>query len=104
VEVVWRPKDSRGQWRKEKLPKSLRLRRLTYPVKGFRPLRLLTNVLSPEDVPYEAWWGLSVSEAGGGLAPGAYNFRWGIEATYRQREAEQKLDGGPRGRAPDGVE
>jgi Transposase DDE domain len=104
VEVVWRPKDSRGQWAKEGLPKSLRLRRLTYRRKGFRPFRLLTNVLSAEAVPYERWWGLSVSEEGEVLARGIYNFRWEIETTYRELKEEQGLEGGLRSRTPEGVE
>jgi len=104
VEVQGRPKDSRGQWAKEGLPKSLRLRRLTYPVKGFRPLQLLTNVLSAQEVPYQKWWGLSVSEAGEVLARGIYNFRWEIETTYRELKVEQGLEGGLRCRTPEGVE
>ncbi len=79
--VEWTPKDSRGKWRKEGLPKSMTLRLLTYRAKGFRPLRLLTNVLSEQEVPYEQFWGLSVSEEGEVLFKGAYNLRWEIETT-----------------------
>lgn len=104
VEVVWRPKDSRGQWRKEELPRSLRLRRLTYRSKGYRPLVLLTNVLDEKEVPYARWWGLSVSEEGEVLARGIYNFRWEIETTYRELKVEQKLEGGLRGRTRETIE
>ena len=34
--MCWRPKDSRGQWKKEKLPKSIELRVITYRIPGFR--------------------------------------------------------------------
>src|SRR5262249_29458079 len=60
--VGWQPKDSRGQWRKEGLPRSLTLRVLTYKVRGYRPLRLLTNLVSASEVAYEQFWGLSLSE------------------------------------------
>jgi len=46
------------------LPTSLTLRLLTYQVAGFRPLRLLTNVLSAQDVPYACWWGLNPEKHG----------------------------------------
>src|SRR5712692_1005124 len=104
VLVEWTPKDSRGQWRKEGLPESLTLRLLTYQVAGFRPLRLLTNVLSAQDVPYACWWGLSVSEEGEVLSKGIYNWRWEIETTYRELKVEQQLDGALRSRTPDGID
>ena len=101
--VVWSPKDSRGQWRKEGLPRSLRLRLLTYRAKGFRPLRLLTNVLSAQEVPYQQWWGLSVSEEGEVLCKGVYNLRWEIETTYLELKVQQGLEGGLRSRTPEGI-
>jgi Transposase DDE domain len=79
--VSWQPKDSRGQWRREGLPRALGLRLLTYPVRGHRPLRLLTNVLSEQEVSAEQFWGLSVSEEGEVLAKGVYHWRWEIETT-----------------------
>jgi hypothetical protein len=78
-EVQWRPKDSRGRWRRQGLPDSIRLGRLTYRARGYRPLVLLTNVLPAPEVPYERWWGLTLSEQGEVLARGLYNFRWEIE-------------------------
>jgi len=103
VLVEWAPKDSRGQWRREGLPPSLTLRLLTYPAKGFRPLRLLTNVLEAEDVPYEQWWGLSVSEGGEVLFKGVYNLRWEIEISYLELKVQQRLERGLRSRTPEGI-
>jgi hypothetical protein len=104
VLVRWQPKDSRGQWRKEQLPKALTLRLLTYHASGFRPLRLLTNVLSERDVPYPRWWGLTVSEEGEVLTKGAYNWRWEIETTYAELKVGQRLAGSLRSRTASGVE
>jgi len=103
VLVDWTPKDSRGHWRKEGLPKSIRLRLLTYHAAGFRPMRLLTNVLDAKDVPYQQWWGLSVSEEGEVLFKGVYNLRWEIETTYLELKVQQKLEGGLRSRTPGGI-
>jgi hypothetical protein len=103
VLVQWTPKDSRGNWRKQGLPRSLKLRLLTYHAKGFRPLQLLTNVLSEQDVPYPQWWGLSLSEEGEVLCKGAYNLRWEIETTYLELKVQQGLEGGLRSRTPEGI-
>jgi hypothetical protein len=103
VLVEWTPKDSRGQWRKEGLPRSIRLRLLTYQAAGFRPLRLLTNVLEASAVPYEAWWGLSVSEAGEVLRKGVYNLRWEIEISYLELKVQQGMEGGLRSRTAEGI-
>jgi hypothetical protein len=90
VLVRWSPKDSRGHWRKEGLPRSL-------------TLRLLTNVLSEQEVPYPQWWGLSVSEEGEVLCKGVYNLRWEIETTYWELKVQQGLEGGLRSRTPEGI-
>jgi hypothetical protein len=103
VLVEWEPKDSRGNWRKEGLPRSITLRLLTYHASGFRPLRLLTDVLSEQDVPYEQFWGLSVSEEGEVLFKGAYNLRWEIETTYLELKVTQRLEGALRSRTAEGV-
>jgi hypothetical protein len=103
VLVQWTPKDSRGKWRQEGLPKSIKLRLLTYHAKGFRPLQLLSNVLSNQDVPYEQFWGLSVSEEGEVLCKGVYNLRWEIETTYLELKVQQGLEGGLRSRTPEGI-
>jgi Transposase DDE domain len=89
--VEWTPKDSRGKWRKEGLPRSLKLRLLTYYAKGFRPLQLLTNVLSEQEVPYAQWWGLSVSEQGEVLCKGVYNLRWEIDISHPHRTSSDHL-------------
>lgn len=103
VLVDWQPKDSRGLWRKEGLPRSIRLRLLTYRAKGFRPLRLLTNVMDKRAVPYQCWWGLTLSEQGEVLSKGAYNLRWEIETTYLELKVGQKLQGGLRSRTAEGI-
>ncbi len=103
VLVQWTPKDSRGNWRKERLPKSMILRLLTYHAKGFRPMRLLTNVLNEEEVPYEQFWGLSVSVEGEVLTKGLYNHRWEIETTYLELKVQQRMEGGLRSRTPEGI-
>jgi hypothetical protein len=103
VLVQWTPKDSRGNWRKAGLPRSLKLRLLTYHAKGFKPLQLLTNVLSAKDVPYEQFWGLSLSAEGEVLCKGAYNLRWEIETTYWELKVQQGLEGGLRSRTPEGI-
>jgi hypothetical protein len=101
--VCWQPKDSRGQWRQEGLPRSLVLRLLTYPVRGHRPVRLLTNVLSAAEASAEQFWGLSVSDAGAVLAKGVYHWRWEIETTYRELKVGQQLEGGLRSRTAEGI-
>ncbi len=101
--VCWRPKDSRGQWRREDLPRSLELRLLTYRLPGYRPLRLLTNVTSVAEVSAEQFGGLSVSPEGAVLGKGVYHWRWEIETTYRELKVEQRLEGGLRSRTPEGI-
>ena len=103
VLVCWRPKDSRGLWRKEGLPRSMTLRLLTYRARGFRPLRLLSNVLDEQDVPRRCWWGLSLSEEGEVLSKGVYNLRWEIETTYAELKGGQQLEGGLRSRTAEGI-
>jgi hypothetical protein len=103
LQVEWTPKDSRGQWRKEDLPKAMTLRLLTYHAQGFRPLRLLTNVLDNQEVSYQEWWGLSVSEEGEVLFKGIYNLRWEIEISYLELKVQQRLERGLRSRKPEGI-
>jgi Transposase DDE domain len=104
VLVEWTPKDSRSNWRKEGLPPSMTLRLLTYHAKGLRPLRLLTNVLSEPDVPYEQFWGLSVSGEGEVLFKGIYQMRWEIEISYLELKVQQRLERGLRSRTPEGID
>jgi hypothetical protein len=65
----------------------------TYKVRGYRPLRLLSNVLSAAEVSAEQFWGLSASAEGEVLTKGIYNWRWEIETTDRELKVEQKLEG-----------
>jgi hypothetical protein len=104
VLVEWTPKDSRGHWRKEKLPRAMTLRLLTYQAAGFRPLRLLSNVLSEQEVPHEQFWGLGISAEGEVLFKGLYNMRWEIETTYLELKVQQQLEGGLRSRTPEGID
>jgi len=101
--VCWQPKDSRGRWRREGLPRSIVLRLLTYKARGFRPLRLLSNVLSEQEVSAEQSWGLTTSEEGEVLAKGVYNWRWEVETTYRELKVEQQLGGSLRSRTAEGI-
>ena len=79
-ETCWTPKDSRGQWRKENLPKSIKLRVITYQLPGFRAQKLLTNVLSPSRISREDWVRLTTEcSENGKLCPGLYHRRWEIE-------------------------
>src|SRR5262249_26974770 len=90
-------------WRKEGLPRSIELRLLTYKTRGFRPVQLLTNVLSEQEVSAEQFWGLSVSAEGQVLSKGLYNIRWEIEIIYRELKVEQGLEGGLRSRTAEGI-
>ena len=102
--VQWSPKDSRGKWRKEGLPKSIKLRAITYRVPGFRKQTILTNVLEPKRLSREDWTRLTTEcPAGGKLAPGLYHRRWQIETTYDELKVVQGLDRTLRSRTPESV-
>jgi hypothetical protein len=97
--VVWTPKDSRGQWRREGLPKAITLRLIEYRVRGHRPIEILTNVLSPEQLSYQDVARLTTAtEVGEGSWPGLYHLRWQIEIGYKELKVDQKLKGGLRSR------
>lgn len=103
--VRWRPKDSRGQWRRRGLPRSIDLRLVRYRVPGFRPEALVTNLTDPARVRWQDWVGLAgASEAGRPLQPGLYRRRWEIETTFAELKVAQGLEGGLRSRTPAGVE
>jgi len=102
--MQWTPKDSRGQWRKEKLPKSLRLRIITYQLPGFRAQKLATNVLSTSRIPREDWVRLATDcNTKGRFAPGLYHRRWEIETTYRELKVDQGMKGHLRSRSPESI-
>ncbi len=102
--VRWSPKDSRGQWRREGLPRSFDLRQIEYRVPGYRTIKLLTNVLSPTELSYDEFSRLTttpgVTEK---LLPGLYHLRWQIETTYAELKVVQQLDGGLRSKKPEGI-
>lgn len=81
--VEWSPTDSRGKWKKQGLPRSMQLRVITYKVAGFRPSAIVTNVLSPDEIPREDWVRLAIDcHQEGQLKPGLYHRRWEIETTF----------------------
>jgi hypothetical protein len=81
--VEWQPKDSRGKWKAQRLPRTMRLRVIDYQVSGFRPSAIVTNVLDPKKISREDWVRLAVDcHKEGKLKPGLYHRRWEIETTY----------------------
>jgi hypothetical protein len=101
----WTPKDSRSNWRKEGLPKSMDVRVISYQVPGFRPQKLVTNVLSPQRLPRADWVRLTTDcEEGGRLKPGLYHRRWEIETTFRELLVEQQLEKKLRSRTPESIQ
>jgi hypothetical protein len=91
--VKWTPKDSRGQWRKQDLPRSIELRVIRYRVPGFRPTALVTNVLDPTRLSREDWVRLTTeADEEGRLLPGVYQRRWEIETTWRELKVEQGMN------------
>lgn len=104
-EACWTPQDSRGQWKKEGLPKSIKLRVITYQLPGFRAQKLLTNVLSRTRIPREDWVRLTTEcSQDGRLKPGLYHRRWEIETTYRELKVEQGLERSLRSRTPESIQ
>ena len=105
TEVLWTPQDSRGQWKKENLPKSIRLRVVTYQIPGFRPQNLLTNVLRPSQISREDWVRLATDcTEKGRFQPGLFHRRWEIETTYRELKVDQNMEGNLRGRTPESIQ
>lgn len=103
--VRWTPKDSRGQWKKEGLPRSMELRVVSYQVPGFRTQKLVTNVLSPRRIPRADWVRLTTEcERNGKFAPGLLHRRWEIETTYRELKVDQGMEGHLRGRTPASIQ
>jgi hypothetical protein len=91
--VLWAPKDSRGQWRRENLPRSMKLRLIEYRVPGHRPIKLLTNALSPRRLSYDDVTRLTTTPGvGERLAPGIYHQRWQIETSFNEMKTGQGLE------------
>ena len=104
-EMIWRPQDSRRQWKKENLPKSIRLRVITYQIPGFRPQHLLTNVLRPSRISRADWVRLATDcTEKGRFQPGLFHRRWEIETTYRELKVDQNMEGNLRGRTPESIQ
>lgn len=102
--VRWTPKDSRGRWRKEALPRSIDLRLIGYRIPGYRTIQLLTNVLAPEQLAYEDFARLtSKADVAQKLLPGIYHLRWQIETSYEEMKVVQQMDDGFRSKRPAGI-
>lgn len=103
--VRWTPKDSRGNWRKAGLPKSIDLRVIEYRVPGFRPQAIVTNVLSSDAISREDWTRLTTScqDAHRKLLPGLFHRRWEIETSYSELKVIQGMEGQLRSRTPQSI-
>jgi hypothetical protein len=102
--VCWTPKDSRGQWRREGLPRSINLRLIEFRVPGYRTIKLLTNVLAPEELSYADFTRLTNNaDVAAKLLPGVYHLRWQIETSYEEMKVVQHMDGGLRSKTPAGI-
>jgi Transposase DDE domain len=102
--VRWTPKDSRGKWRAEGLPRSIDLRLISYHVPGHRRIQLLTNVLQPSRLSYDDFSRLTTTpEAAQTLLPGLYHLRWQIETSFAELKTTQQMEGGFRSRKPEGI-
>ena len=98
-------KDSRGQWEKEKLPKSIELRVITYRIPGFRTQKLVTNVRNDARIPREDWVRLaSDCTENGQFKLDLYHRRWEIETTYRELKVEPGMNGNLRSRSPESIQ
>lgn len=103
--VEWTPCDSRGKWRDEGLPPSIRLRVIRYQVPGYRVQELVTNVCDPRQISHADWVRLTTDcEQGGRFTPGVFHRRWEIETTYRELKIEQGLEQQLRSRTPASIQ
>jgi hypothetical protein len=103
--VRWTPKDSRGNWRKAGLPKSIDLRVIEYHVRGFRRQAIVTNVLSQKAISREDWTRLSTScqDTHRKLLPGLFSRRWEIETSYYEMKVIQGMEGNLRSRVAESI-
>ena len=103
--VRWTPKDSRGNWRKAGLPRSIDLRVIEYRVPGFRRQAIVTNVLSQKAIPREDWTRLSTScqDAHRKLSVGLFHRRWEIETSYYEMKVDQGMEGQLHSRVPESI-
>jgi hypothetical protein len=102
--VRWTPKDSRGQWRNEGLPRSIDLRLIEYQVPGHRRIQLATNVLSTQRLSHADFCRLTTTEGvAEKLLPGLYHLRWQIETSFAEMKIGQQMEGGFRSKTPAGI-
>lgn len=103
--VRWTPKDSRGNWRKAGLPKSIELRVIEYRVPGFRRQAIVTNVLSPKAISRADWTRLTTSceDAHHKLLPGLFHRRWEIETSFSEMKVVQGMEGQLRSHVPESI-
>ena len=102
--VCWQPKDSRGRWRREGLPRSLELRLIEYCVPGYRTIKLLSNVLSPRRLSYADFTRLTTTQGvGERLLPGLYHQRWQIETSFDELKNQHGMEGGLRSKTAAGI-
>lgn len=102
--VRWTPKDSRRQWRREGLPRSIDLRLIEYQVPGHRRIQLVTNVLSTRRLAYADFSRLTTTPGvAEKMLPGLYHLRWQIETTFAEMKIGQQMEGGFRSRTAAGI-
>jgi hypothetical protein len=100
--VRWTPSDR--QWKDEGLPAALRLRVITYQIKGFRPSAVVTSVLDPTVISRDEFVRLAtVDQAGRTLDAGLYHRRWEIETMLSEIKVTQGMDGAFRSRTTEGI-
>lgn len=104
--VRWTPKDSRGNWRRLGLPKSIDLRVIEYRVPGFRNQAIATSVTSPKKISRDDWTRLTTDceDARRKLLPGLYHRRWEIETTYHELKVDQGMDRHLRSRTVESIQ
>jgi hypothetical protein len=100
--VSFAPTDRK--WRREGLPEAMRLRRIAYQIKGFRPSAVVTSALDPGEISRDEWVRLAtVDHAGRVLEPGLYHRRWEIETTFDELKNCQNMSGSFRSRTAEGI-
>ena len=104
--VRWTPKDSRGQWKKLDLPKSIDLRVIHYRVPGYRPQAIVTNVLQPQQISRADWTRLTTdcTDARRKLLPGLFHRRWEVETSFHELKVDLGLDRHLRSHTPGSIQ